>query len=57
MKEYILTLRIRFEALDDIEARKKAQKELEHIGAESGDEIKLQEVSENKPPRKVKFKT
>ena len=51
--KYLLTIKIPFEAMDDIQARKKAR---EYIQANAQDEdktIKLQENFTDKPPRGI----
>lgn len=61
-REYLLTVRARFEATDDVAARAYAKERLCAMGmltasgtplVMEGDEVKLQEVSKSAPPRKV----
>jgi hypothetical protein len=52
---YQVIIKVPFEALDDIQAREKAQAMLSDIHRQYKDptEAKLQEVYDNKPPRGV----
>lgn len=54
MKKYLLTIRVPFEAMDDLEARQKVKAKIENkkISLE-GTDIKIQEVFEDQPPRKI----
>ena len=53
--EYLLTIRIPFDAMDDIAARQEAKKILSdtQVTKESDNEIKLQNVFPDKPPRGI----
>ena len=54
MNEYVLTIKVPIEAVDDIEARKIVTEKLgDKIFSEA--ELKLQEIFSNKPPRKVEL--
>jgi hypothetical protein len=50
---YMLTVRYRFEAMDDVEARKEAQAILPQNTKDA--EVKLQEFVAGQPPRGVNF--
>jgi hypothetical protein len=52
MKNYLLTIRVPFEAMDDLEARQKTKIENKIISLNEAD-IKIQEVFKDQPPRKV----
>lgn len=62
-KDFMLTVRIRFQAADDLEARARTHEKMRGMNLEDslgtvvslpeGDEIKLQEVVKTGPPRKV----
>jgi hypothetical protein len=56
MEKYVLTIRVPIDAIDDPDARQKSQKKLKDMGIEIKDDIKLQEVIDNKPPRKINLK-
>ena len=54
--KYLYTIRIPYEAIDDIDARMKLsdiRKQLSFYTNQPESEQKLQEIKENKPPRKV----
>lgn len=52
--KYLLTIKIPFEALDDIEARKKAREYIQDNSAsDEGNLVKLQENFTDKPPRGI----
>jgi hypothetical protein len=53
--KYQLVVKFPFETIDDIEARKRAERMLADIHRQYNDPIdsKLQEVYENKPPRGI----
>lgn len=54
MKDYMLIIKIPFKGLDDLEARKQAKAVIENknISPDEAD-IKLQEVFNDQPPRRV----
>jgi len=52
-KEYTLTVRFRFSAVDDFEARMDAKDRLNKIGPVNDAEVKMQRLSKNKQPEKV----
>ena len=58
-KKYQLVIRIEYSAMDDAEARMKAGTDLldieDVIGVEMLKQVKLQEMNENAPPRKVEL--
>jgi len=52
--KYLLTIKVPFEAMDDIEARKKAREYIQDNGASNEDNVvKLQENFTDKPPRGI----
>ena len=54
--KHMLTIRIPIDGIDDPDARKKARAVLERFGIPRkgfNDEVKLQEILDNKPPRKI----
>jgi hypothetical protein len=53
MRQYTLTIRVPFEALDDPLGRKVAQEKLREMNLPDGVELKLQEVQKNAAPRKI----
>lgn len=53
MKNYTLTVRVSFEALDDVEAREQARGLARLMNIADKGDAKLQETFEKKPPRKV----
>lgn len=56
-KDYQIQIKINFEAMDDLEARKIAQekiKELNFLVAKNA-EVKLQRLSKNSPPIGIKL--
>jgi len=53
-RSYILTVRIPFEQIDDLDARMEANKRLASMGVKEA-KVKLQEVFDNKAPRGVHF--
>jgi hypothetical protein len=54
MKDYLLTIRVPFEAMDDPDARQKVKEEIKNKNISlDGADIKLQEVFKDQPPRKV----
>ena len=64
MSEYLLTIRVKIEAVDNIEAREKAKGELAQLGMMdlvtgkvllNGEEIKLQQLVAGKAPEKVEM--
>jgi hypothetical protein len=59
MKDYMLTIRVPIQAVDDVQARQEAANLLAEAGVrrEPGVESKLQEVYPNKQPRKVRLET
>jgi hypothetical protein len=52
-KDYVLTIRIPFEAMDDLEARMATRRKLQEKDFLEEAEIKLQEVFKDKSPRKI----
>lgn len=52
MSEYLLTLKIRFEAMDDVDARIMARKFLEESGLSENEKLekKLQRIKKDSPP-------
>lgn len=50
--EYLLTLRIKFKAMDDYMAREKVKEEFSHLITPEV-EPKLQEIRSDGPPRKI----
>ena len=64
MSEYLLTIRVKVEAVDDVEAREKAKNELARLGMVdsvtgnvllNGEEVKLQRLVAGKAPEKVEM--
>ena len=55
MKQYVLTIKVPFEALDDPHARRVLEDKLSKKEFLEEAELKLQEIFENKPPRKVEI--
>ena len=58
--EYLLTVKVKITALDDVDARAKAKDELTLLGiggpeALGNREVKFQETKKNVPPRKVEL--
>ena len=55
--EYLLTVRLPFNAIDDVEGRAKAREHLDDLGInfaqETRLEVKLQELPKGQVPRKV----
>ena len=56
-KDYVLTIRVKFGALDDVEARRHAQAILADAPDELEQQTKLQEVYPDRPPRSVHLAT
>lgn len=54
MKDYLITIRIPLKAIDDPEVRKQVKQKIENknISLEGAD-IKIQEVFQDQPPRRV----
>jgi hypothetical protein len=64
MSEYLLTIRVKMEAVDNMEAREKAKGELARLGMVdsatgkvllNGEEVKLQMLVAGKAPEKVEM--
>jgi hypothetical protein len=64
MAEYLLTVRVKMQAVDDVEARIKAKNELAQLGMVdsatgkvllNGEEVKLQKLEAGKAPAKVEL--
>lgn len=53
--KYLLTIRIPYEALDDVEGRKVARKTLEDIKVPEEAVSKLQKLVDNKEPKGIKL--
>jgi len=53
MSEYMLTIKVPFDAFDDLDARKIAIEKMEKMGVPENVEVKLQEFFQNKAPRKI----
>ena len=58
--EYLLTMKIRFEAMDDVEARQKAHEidmgdDPSNYAEITGSEVKLQRLKKDGAPEKVNF--
>lgn len=56
MKNYLLTVRFRFESLDDPNARREAERMKEAYQHAKGVTFKLQEIYDDKKPRSVPLK-
>lgn len=57
MYDYLLTIRISFECVDDVDARKEAQKIIDgSIVASKEETFKLQRLNPGKPPDNVKLR-
>jgi len=54
-KKYMLTLKIPIDALDDIDLRSKAKEIIEKVKLSENSEVKLQEIYNSKPPRKIEI--
>ena len=54
-KEYVLTIKCKIGAIDDVEARNEAMGFLDDYGVIPGEDTKLQEVFKDKTPRKVEL--
>jgi len=53
VKKYLLTIQVPFETHDDPQARMIAKRLLQEQNPFENDDIKLQEIYSDKPPRKV----
>lgn len=56
VNEYLLTIRVKIQAMDDMEARARAKTQLGQLGEYvEGWDVKLQAISKSAPPRKVEL--
>jgi len=55
MSEYMLTIKVPFDAFDDLDARKIATEKIEKMSVPENGEVKLQEFFQNKAPRKIEI--
>jgi len=56
MSKYMLTVRLKFDAFDHLDARVRAKRMLEKVKfSKDQREVKLQEVFDNKKPEKVEL--
>lgn len=54
-REYLMTIKIKIDAFDDIDFRQKAKEILNDFSRLDNVDVKLQEVFKSKPPRKIKI--
>ena len=52
---YLLTIRVKYEAFDYMAARMKAKELLKEMKVPEESAVKLQEVTENKPPKGIEI--